>query len=313
MCPLLSLQDVACDVEPGCRLVIEEEARELALRGDEARVLGGRRRREHRDVARSGEETEAIDLGEDGLRIVERVVALEEEGRARPRGEGEDLLGDGMRVRVVVVAVLERAAGDVDERDAVEREVVEARRLAVLRVRMEVRDVEEQRAARRPGDLVEEGRLGHLVIAPDEGAGRVLEEERYVGEPAADRGHVAREHGDRAARARELGEVADLAATRPDERHVLRDEPRVEIAREAGEPVDARVVHALRAARRDPDAVEHHRPHPRERDDLPPDRGVPAGLGDDLEEVDAAGPAHERSGKLRSVPDPGARHHEQSL
>lgn len=97
------------------------------------------------------------------------------------RREREDRLGDRMRVRVEIVSVLDIAARDVDETHAVERQPFERSHLAVHRVRMQIRDVEQERTARRGGHLVEELALGHLMGAPHERARRVLEKQRHVG------------------------------------------------------------------------------------------------------------------------------------
>ena len=80
-----------------------------------------------------------------------------------------------------LIVYLESSFASWKDRAYLERQLFERGHLAVHRVRMQIRDVEQERTARRGGHLVEELALGHLMGAPHERTRWVLEKQRHVG------------------------------------------------------------------------------------------------------------------------------------
>ncbi len=147
-----------------------------------------------------------------------------------------------MSVRVVVVAVSLLAARHVDVGEPLEREPVQERDripAEVPRVRVEVREVEEEERARPVEDLAEERRLVHLRAGPLEEGRYVLERERHR-ELGLHGPHVLDDDLERLARARHGEEVARLETPPSHEAEVLAHERRAEPRLEVDEPIDVR-------------------------------------------------------------------------
>jgi hypothetical protein len=170
-------------------------------------------------------------------------------------------------------AVLQVPSRDVNHRDAVEGIAPEhGERVAALveGVRVEVAEVEEQRAPGGARDLAVEVLLAHRVVGPARRPRDVLEGEGDVGEVPPRALDVARHHRHRLARPRELREVPHLPPAGAGERDVLGHQRRLQRPGELAETARAVVVDARRAPERELHPVRNHGPRLGDRHRLPP-------------------------------------------
>src|SRR5438132_1695720 len=139
---------------------------------------------------------------------------------------------------------------------------------SVARVRVHVRDVEEQAGVRSPEQLSQERCLVHLRPRPLHQRGDVLECQREWEQPPGP-GHVVNNDLERLARSRDGEQVSRLQAVSPNKREMLADKPGVQSLGYTGEMVEPSRVRTLRTPKRKTETVHDDRytpcHHPRQR------------------------------------------------
>jgi hypothetical protein len=222
--------------------------------------------------------------------------------------------------RVDTVVAHPLSPRDVHERHVFERvagERGEGVDALVERVRVQVAKVEHQVAARGAHDLGVEAPLVHRVVGPAHRPRDVLQQEGNVGQVPARPLDVARDHGHRFARARELREVPDLPPPGAREGHVLGHHGRTQRSGELTQALRAALINALGAAERELHPVRDHRPDLGRRERLATRARLHhAALGHHLDEVELRATREELHRDLGSPADAdalkwGARCHDR--
>src|SRR5256886_8142018 len=179
-----------------------------------------------------------------------------------------------MGMRVVVEIVAHGAARNMDVGQPIERQPSQGGHrvpASVARVRVHVRDVEEQAGIRSPEQLSQERCLVHLRPGPLHQRGDVLECQREWEQPPGP-GHVVNNDLKRLAGPWDGEQVSRLQAISPNKCEMLADEPGAQSLGYTSKMVEPSRVRALRTPKRktetmhdDGDTPCHH-PRQRRRD-----------------------------------------------